>query len=413
MARLTTPLTNTEVKQAKPKDKEYSLSDGNGLALRVKPNGSKLWLFNYTPPFKKNRTNISFGSYPDISLADARKKSAEARRLLKSDIDPKQHWNEQRQQTTQAYNNTFKAVAELWIEVKQKNVSKGHAKDIFRSLELHAFPSFGDTPIHLLKAPITIQALKPLEAKGSLDTVKRMCQRINEVMYFAVNSGLIEANPLAKISAIFEPPKKQHYPTIKPDELPKFLHDLANANIKRTTRCLIEWQLHTMIRPNEAAGARWDEIDFDNRIWTIPAIRMKKKLEHKVPLSDQCLALLETMKPISQYSEYIFPSDRNSKKPTNSSTANVAIKRMGYGGLLVSHGLRALASTTLNEQGFDFDVVESALAHIEKNEVRRAYNRAEYIERRRKLMEWWSQHIEQAAMGNLSMASGHKMLRSV
>ena len=413
MARVTKPLNNTEVKQAKPKDKEYTLSDGDGLALRVKPNGSKLWLFNYTRPFVKSRTNIGLGSYPAVSLADARKKAAEARQLLADDIDPKQHRDEQRQQSAQAYANTFQAVAEQWMEVKRKKVSEGYATDIARSFELHIFPKFGAMPIHQLKAPIAIQALKPVAAKGSLETVKRLCQRLNEVMFYAVNSGLIESNPLAQIGTMFEPPEKKNHPTIKPDELPKFMRDLANASIKRTTRCLIEWQLHTMVRPNEAAGARWDEIDFDKRIWTIPAIRMKKKLEHKVTLSDQCLALLETMKEISQHSEFIFPGDRTPHKPSNSSTANMAIKRMGYGGLLVSHGLRALASTTLNEQGFDFDVIESALAHVEKNDVRRAYNRAEYIERRRKLMDWWSEHIERAATGNLSMASGYKMLRAV
>lgn len=413
MARRTTPLTNTEVKQAKPKDKEYNLADGNGLQLRVKPNGSKLWIFNYTRPFAKKRTNLSLGSYPDLSIANARKKTAEAKQLLASDIDPKEHRDSQRQQTEQAYANTFKTVAEDWLTVKQTQVSEDHANKTMRSLELHVFPSIGNMPIHRIKAPAVIQTLKPLAAKGSLETVKRVCQRINEVMFYAVNGGLIDSNPLAQISNMFESPKKEHLPTLEPQELPELMRSIANASIKRTTRCLIEWQLHTMVRPGEAAGAKWSEIDFENQLWVIPAERMKKKKEHSVPLSDQCMGLLEVMKPISQHREYIFPADRDPKKHANPSTANTAIKRMGYSQKLVSHGLRALASTTLNERGFDPDVIESALAHIDKNEVRKAYNRAQYLEQRRKLMEWWSLHIEQASTGNFSLSSGHKMLKAV
>lgn len=188
---------------------------------------------------------------------------------------------------------------------------------------------------------------------------------------------------------------------------------LSVASIKTTTRCLIEWQLHTMVRPSEAAGTRWDEIDIDNKLWNIPAERMKKKKAHSVPLSPQSLALLEVMRPISgTYSDFVFPSDRNLKTHTNAQTANTALKRMGFDKQLVAHGLRALASTTLNEQGFDADIVEAALAHIGNNEVRNAYNRAEYIQRRIPMMDWWSKHIEKAATGNMSI-SGKKTLQLV
>ena len=187
---------------------------------------------------------------------------------------------------------------------------------------------------------------------------------------------------------------------------------IANASIKKTTRCLIEWQLHTMTRPGEAAGTRWKEINLENNLWAIPAVRMKKKRSHKIPLSPQMLALLEVMEPISATREYVFPADRNPKAHVHSATANMALKRMGYGRLLVAHGLRALASTTLNEQGFDPDIIESALAHTDKNDVRGAYNRAEYLERRRIMMRWWSDYIESAAEGNLSL-SGTRKLRAI
>jgi len=171
--------------------------------------------------------------------------------------------------------------------------------------------------------------------------------------------------------------------------------------------------LHTMVRPSEAAAASWSEIDFKNKLWNIPASRMKKAREHSIPLTEQALSLLEAIKPISGHREFVFPSDREPRKHANVSTANMAIKRMGYKGRLVSHGLRAIASTTLNEQGFDSDIIESALSHVDNNEVRRAYNRADYLERRAKMMTWWSNHIESCANGNFSLASSTKGLRAV
>ena len=178
--------------------------------------------------------------------------------------------------------------------------------------------------------------------------------------------------------------------------------EIANASIKRINRCLIEWQLHTMTRPAEAAITRWADIDFDKRIWTIPAERMKKRRPHTIPLTEKTLALLETLKPHSCHREYVFPADRNPRTHANSQTANMALKRMGLQDRLVSHGMRSTASTILNEHGWDPELIEVALAHVDKDEVRSAYNRADYIERRRPMMAWWSEHIQKAATGNLS-----------
>lgn len=403
MARTTKPLTNTEVKQAKPKTKVYSLSDGGGLQLRVKPNGSKLWLFDYYRPYTKKRTSLSFGSFPAVSIAEARAKREQAKSLLAKDIDPKEHREETERSIEAAHSNTLEHVAAQWLEVKKTKVSKDHAEDSWRSLELHIFPSLGKLPIHKVSAPKAIDTLNPIAAKGSLETVKRLSQRLNEIMVYAVNIGLLEANPLSGIGKAFKAPVKQHLPTLKPEQLPTLMKTLSIASIKLTTRCLIEWQLQTMVRPNEAAGTRWDEIDFENSLWVIPAERMKKKKSHTVPLSPQCINLLETMKAISSRSEFVFPSDRNPRTHTNSQTANTALKRMGFETQLVAHGLRALASTTLNEQGFDPDIIEAALAHVGDNEVRNAYNRAEYIQRRIPLMNWWSDHIDKAATGNMSV----------
>ncbi|RZO86142.1 MAG: DUF4102 domain-containing protein [Oceanococcus sp.] len=412
MARTTKPLTNTQVSHAKPKDKIYSLLDGGGLQLRVKPSGAKLWVLDYQRPYSKKRTTMSLGPYPNITLADARKKREDARALLARQIDPKDYRDEQHRSAQTAEQQTLKAVATKWLEVKRGDVSAEHANDTWRSLELHIFPTLGSMPIHKISARKTIETIEPIAAKGSLETVKRLCQRLNEVMTYAVNTGLITANPLAGIRQAFKNPSKEHLPTLSPNELPRLMKALSVASIKFTTRCLIEWQLHTMVRPGEAAGTRWDEIDIDARVWNIPGERMKKKKPHAVPLSAQALELLNAIKPISEHSAYVFPSDRNNAKPTNSSTANVAIKRMGFHGQLVAHGMRSIASTTLNEQGFDPDLIESALAHVGDNEVRNAYNRADYLNRRKPMMQWWSDYIQQAATGNISI-SGTRQLRVV
>lgn len=230
-----------------------------------------------------------------------------------------------------------------------------------------------------------------------------MIQRLNEIMAYAVNIGLIHANPLTGIRSAFQKPQKVHMPTITPEELPELMKDLSYASIKIVTRCLVEWQLHTMVRPSEAAGTRWDEIDFTTNTWTIPAKRMKKKREHQVPLTQQTLEILERLKPISGHREYVFPADRDPRSHISAQTANMALKRMGYEKRLVAHGLRALASTTLNQEGFDPDVIEAALAHVDKNDVRRAYNRADYLERRKPVMNWWSGFIESAAIGKANL----------
>ena len=409
----TNPLTNTEVKQAKPKKTTYKLGDGGGLQLRVKPTGSKTWLLDYIKPFIKKRTTIGLGSYPAVTLAEARKRREAAKELLANNIDPKDHKDELARIEKDKLKNTLELVAAEWFDKKKLTVTPDYATDIWRSLELHIFPKLKNHPISKITAPIVIDVIKPIAAKGTLETVKRLNQRLNEVMNYAVNTGLIHANPLAGIKAAFENPTKVSMPTLKPEQLPEFMKDISYASIKIVTRCLIEWQLHTMVRPSEAAGAKWSELDLTNNLWVIPAERMKKKREHTVPLTPQALELLERLRPISQHREHIFPADRNPKTHANESTANAALKRMGYHKKLVAHGMRALASTTLNEQGFDSDVIEAALAHVDKNEVRRAYNRAEYIERRRVMMAWWSEHIEEARTGQIKQTANIKQLKAV
>jgi integrase len=413
MPRITKPLTDTEIKAAKAVSKDITLQDGKGLFLLVTQIGTKLWRLRYQHPATGKRKLLGIGAYPALTLSKARIKRDEALNLLSSNIDPKLYWEKVSKQDKAINLNTFGIVAKQWLDIKKTEVSEDHAIDIWRSIENNVFPLIKNTPITDITARLLIESLEPVKARGALETVRRLCQRINEIMNYAANTGLIDANPASGISKAFQKPVKANLPTLPPEQLPDFLTTLSNASIGIQTRCVIEWQLHTMVRPSEASGACWDEINFTTNEWHIPKERMKKKKAHIVPLTMQAISILNVMRGISGGREFIFPSSKAPRMPMNSSTANMAIKRMGYHGQLVAHGLRSIASTVLNEHGFDPDVIESALAHVDSNETRRAYNRTTYLERRRKIMEWWSDYIDQAATGKVTISGDYKGLRVI
>ncbi len=301
MPNSTKPLTNTEVKQAKSKIKEYNLADGGGLYLRIKPNGTKLWLFNYFKPFTNKRSNISFGQYPELSLGKARDLRQEYQSLLLDKIDPREYRKEQEAQGKQAHANTFEVVYRNWLKTKEGTWSDSYRTRLTSAMELHILPALGCFPIHKLNAPDTIKLLEPLADRKAFETVRKLCRWTNEVMIFATNTGLVDSNRLSGIGKAFQAPKVVNRPTIKPNELPKFLNDLEQAKNDITVKCQILWLLHTMVRPGEGAGTRWDEIDLENKLWEIPAERMKKRRPHVVPLTDQMVEILKIMKPISQH----------------------------------------------------------------------------------------------------------------
>ncbi|WP_373641711.1 integrase domain-containing protein [Klebsiella quasipneumoniae subsp. similipneumoniae] len=394
MARITRPLTNNVILKAKPREKDFTLHDGDGLFLLVKTSGKKLWRFRYQRPVSGSRTNLSLGSYPALTLAAARQIRDQHLTTLAQGLDPQQQQEQASEQRQIELDSIFSTVAANWFQLKSKSVTEDYAKDIWRSLDKDVFPAIGSIPVQEIKARTIVEALEPIKARGALETVRRLVQRVNEIMIYAVNTGLIDANPASGVGMAFEKPKKQNMPTLRPEELPRLMRSLMMSNLTVATRCLIEWQLLTLVRPSEASGARWAEIDLNEKIWIIPAERMKAKREHIVPLSQQALDILGVMKPISAHREHIFPSRNDPKQPMNSQTANAALKRIGYGGKLVAHGLRSIASTAMNEAGFNADVIEAALAHSDKNEVRRAYNRSTYLDKRVLLMQWWANFTE-------------------
>lgn len=412
MAIKTTPLTDTQIKNAKPLDKEYNLNDGNGLALRIKPTGSKLWLFNYYRPISKKRANLSLGKYPDLSLAKARARVVEARELLIDSIDPKEHRDNDLKAKQAVLSHSFEMVASEWLKLKASEVKEGTYKTISNTLINHIFPIIGKKPITAITAPQVITALRPIEAKGNLEVIARVCQYLNQIMRYAVNHGIILSNPLAGIKEVFMANKATNNPHIKPEQLPDLLNDINKANIKKVTRWLILWQMHTMTRPAETALAQWSEIDLKNNLWVIPAARMKTGINHQVPLTKEMLKILEDIKPVSGHSPYIFPADRNPNSHANSSSANMALKRMGYQGKQTAHGLRGLARTMLSDQGFSYEASEACLSHKVGNSVSQSYNHSTYLNQRVKIMEWWSNHINEAAKG-VNNAMGYRTLKAV
>ena len=386
--------------------KESTLGDGEGLYLKATPNLSnpklshKTWIFRYKSPILNKRRTKGFGSYPSVSLKQAREKRDACNLLLRQDLDPNE------KDAPLIATLTLKDVSHRWFTDRKKpKVTNDYANDVWRSLELHVFPKLGDIPIQKIRANIVYDNLVYLQHSGNLETLRRLCGRLREIMNYAKSRGLIEANFLYDLSESFTSPEPMSLPTISPEQLGPFLKDLAMVQIRLTTRCQIEWLMHTMVRPAEAAASRWEEIDLDKKIWIIPGIRMKQVGkatrndldDHVVPLSNQSLKLLGIMKPMSGHREYIFSGHRDPNSHMSSQSANMVIKRMGYKGKFVSHSFRKVASTYLNEKGFKSDFIEKALAHQDKNKNRATYNKAEYIEPRREVMQAWSDFIETSA----------------
>ncbi|MCR1837757.1 integrase arm-type DNA-binding domain-containing protein [Pasteurella caecimuris] len=407
MARTTKPLSNTQIEKAKPKEKGYTLSDGQGLYLLIKPTGAKLWRFNYYKPITKKRTEISLGAFPTVQLAEARTIREEYRALLAQGIDPQIHHQQKLQAKLDDFNNTYESIAWAWFEYRKtkKNFSLDYQKDVESLIKRNLLPHFGHLPISQITAPLALKAFKQYQDEGKLEKLKRTIQKHNEIMTYALHRDIISVNPTANTSKEFDSPTVKHFKTIKPEDLSEFIYTLNHAQIHLQTRYLILWQLLTMTRPNEAATARYEDIDETTRLWTIYIQKGIKESDkgriHKITLSRQALALLREIKKLSGGKTYLFPSVKNPQTHVNTQTANAAIKRMGYAGKLVAHGLRSIASTYLNEQGYDSELIEVALSHMKSDRIKAAYDRGERLEQRFKLLQVWGDFIEKCSQGAL------------
>lgn len=384
-------LTDTAARNIKFNDKPIKLSDERGLYLLVNKAG-KYWRMDYR--FSDKRKTMALGVYPETSLKDARIKRDEARRMLAEGIDPNQMRKQEKIAAKLSGENSFEKIAREWHNTQLARWSEGHAVRVIHSLEEDAFPPLGAYPITDLTAPMILDVIRKIEQRGATETAGRILQRISSVIRFAVQIGKATSNPARDLTGVLTATKVEHRPALPRTELPEFFRRLNAEPLYPATKLAIKLLMLTMTRPGEIRYARWSEFDFDRNEWRIPAERMKMREEHLVPLSRQALAILDELKLHTGHRELLFPSQTTITRPMSENTMVYAFGRMGYKGVATPHGMRALASTTLNEEGFDPDVIERQLAHAERNKVRAAYHRAQYINDRRELLQWWGDYLQ-------------------
>lgn len=409
MAVTVKPLSVTECNNAKPKEKEYSLSDGLGLFLLVRATGVKIWRFQYYKPFTKKRTLISLGAFPSVSLKEAHEIRDLYRSLLAKNVDPLDYRLQQEKAALESQVLTLSSMATEWLVLKKNEVDTGRLKvvtynDIEKRLNRHLLKLLGHYPIADISAPIAIEKLKPLERERKLDTLHRMIGYLNQIMIYAVNRGAIKYNPTADIGKVFLKPVVENNPTIRPELLGKLFEDLQNSTLEIETRCALELLILTAGRAGAITQLEWSEVNFEEKILDIPKEKMKgrqgKVQDFVLPLSTQAIKILQLLQKLNRYhSRFVFPSRKNPHQPISKETPNKALQRMGYRNVLTAHGLRSVFSTAMNEAEFNSEIIEVCLAHFEYSSVRGTYNKAKYLTQRAEYMQWWGNFVEQAAEG--------------
>lgn len=391
-------LTNIQAKQAKPEAKDRKLFDSHGLYLLVKSNGSKYWRFKYR--FAGKEKLLAFGVYPEVSLTEARTKRDEARKQIRDNIDPSETRRQKKWDDKIKEENSFQSIGTEWWNQKKGIWSEKHALRVLASLQKDIFPSIGKRPISEITTPELLQTLRAVESRGALDVASRLLQRCTQIFRYAVQTGRAHFNPAAELAGTLKTRKVQHQASLPRNELPGFLNHIANYDGYPLTRLALQLLTLTFVRPGELRHAQWDEFELENKLWRIPAERMKMNSEHIVPLSDQAMEVLEDLKHISGKYPLLFPGTRNINNPMSENTLTYAMYRMGYKSRATAHGFRATASSILNEEGFNRDAIERQLAHQERNKVRGAYtHHAEYLKERRQMMQWWADYLDRLKLG--------------
>ncbi|MBV6829681.1 tyrosine-type recombinase/integrase [Xanthomonas euvesicatoria] len=403
-------LTDTAIKRLKAKESMYRVADQHGLCLELAPTGSKLWRYRYRYAGKPSM--LSLGRYPEVSLADARMKAAELRATLRQGDNPAQDRRIAKSAQRESAANTFQAVAQEWLS---KQVQKMSEKTLYKACVQLSLPiptqqggkrklqrphlpdAFRSAPIRALGPTDVLAVLRPIEARNELDTAHRIKQRIGQVFGYAIATGRADRDPTRDLRGALSPVVSTSRAAVtKPADISRLMQKIAEYDGADSVRLALQFSALVFQRPGSIRLMEWAEIDWDAREWRIPAAKMKMREEHLVPLSTQALALLRKSMPFSNGEGYVFPS-RFRNRPMSDGTMNAALRRMGFdGNTMVSHGFRAMASTRLNELGWPPDVIERQLAHVERNKVRAAYNRAQYMEERRKMMQAWADYLDRA-----------------
>jgi integrase len=387
------PLTDVKIRQAKSSDKLIKLTDGNGLYLEVKPNGSKLWRYRYRIAGKENL--FAVGEYPAISLQDARKARDDARELVKQGIHPSHARQSTLADQLGKNASTFEAVAREWLDRKKGKWSAYSHKQATHCIEQNAFPKIGRLPIRNVTAAQLLEILQNMEKRGAETYALQLRQWCSAIFRHAVVTLRADADPAAALKGAIHRPQVEHSKPMSAEQIGDFKARLTKYGGNRTTVIAMRLMLYTFVRTVELRKAQWAELDMDGGEWRIPPERMKKRRLHLVPLARQTLALLEELRKITGAGDYLFPNFRRPDDVMSATTINRALEHMGYAsGLWTGHDFRATASTQLHEMGCRPEVIELQLAHVEKNKTKGAYNHAEYMTARREMMQAWADWID-------------------
>ena len=393
------PLNDTLIRGLKAEARARKHFDGGGLFLFIPTSGSKLWRMAYR--FEGKSKLLSFGNYPALSLREAREKRDEARKLLAQGIDPAAHKREEHKARLTAQRDSFQNIAREWHEVRLAEFSEKHRGTVMYRLETYIFPGIGAKHITKLDTPDILAVVKPLEQKGLHETSRRLLQIINQVFRYAIATGRAKHNIAADLRGALRPRRVTHRAAIvEPSNVGQLLRDIDAYEGYYPLVCALKLAPLVFTRPTELRAARWSEFDLDEKEWRIPAERMKLRRQHIVPLSTQAVSILEDLYEATGDGTFLFPSIRTATRPISDATMLNALRRMGYQKQEMSvHGFRAIASTLLNELGYNRDWIERQLAHGEGNDVRSAYNHAEYLPERRRMMQEWADYLDKLRDG--------------
>jgi integrase len=387
-------LTILEIKKATAEEKPFKLSDGNGLYLLVKSSG-KYWRMNYR--YNGKQKTLYIGVFPAMTLAQAREKAIEAKSQLTNNIDPQADKQEKKILKSIQTENTFQAIAEEWFDNNVHKWADNYSGRVMGMLKMHAFDTLGPLPITEIKPQVVLSVIRTIEKGGIHETAHRCTQYINAIFRYAIITGRCDYNPAADLRGALKPVIQGHFTALDIKDLPSFWNDLNEngANMYDQTQISIKIMIYTFVRTAELINAPWSEIDFDAKQWIIPKTRMKMKRDHVVPLSDQVIALLHQLHNINGKRAFLFPSVSRPNQPMSNNAILAAIKRMGYKDKTTGHGFRAMASTNMYEREMARqDVIEKQLAHEEGNKIKAAYNRAQYMPERTKLMQDWADYVD-------------------
>lgn len=390
------PLTELAIKSLKPKAKLYRVADGGGLCLEVTPAGGKLWRWRYY--YHKRAQMLALGKYPSVSLSEARRQRDKARDLLKAGKHPSRERKAQKLRAMSEGANTFESVARRWFEQRDGRLNQKYHKQNLERMQQLVFPVIGVLPISEITIPDVVAVIEKIAARGTLETAKRMKQLIGQIFRYAAQRGLCLHNPASDLRSILPPTEQAHHACIPIAELPELLQriDAREADLSKHA---LQMLALTFVRTGELIGAKWEEIDWDRQQWHIPKERMKMKRPHMVPLSKQALEVLKALHVQTGHKAHIFHSAASKAKHISNGTVLMALRRMGYQGRMTGHGFRTLASNILNEKGYAPDVIERQLAHEDADKIRSAYNRAEYMLERTKMMQDYADMLEAMRQG--------------